>query len=77
MYNVILNSGQGERMDRILYYNRQLNAQGSELTLQKQYNKIFNEKSAAHEAHMRRVVLAHDQVAKLSKEDIVFVERKN
>ncbi|QDP62554.1 MAG: putative minor tail protein [Prokaryotic dsDNA virus sp.] len=77
MYNIINESGAGNRMDRILYFNQQLIAQGSELTLQKQYNKIFNEKSAAHEAHMRRVVLAHDQVKRLSKEDVIFVERKN
>jgi TP901 family phage tail tape measure protein len=77
MYNIINEKGIGNRMDRVLYYNQQLKAQDSELTLEKQYNKIFNEKSAAHEAHMRRVVLAHDQVARLSKEDVMFVERKN
>jgi len=77
MYNVIAKQGSGNRMERVMYFNQQLVAQGSEMTLQKQSNKLFNEKSAAQEAHMRRVVIQHDEVARLSNEDIAHVEQKN
>jgi TP901 family phage tail tape measure protein len=77
MYNHIANEGSGNRMQRVLYYNEQLKGMNSEMTLEKQFNRVFVEKSAAQEAHMRRMVIQHTEVNRLNKRDVEFLIQKN